>query len=126
MNQYQKPIVMVNDELAEGVYAASGSNVGGASNSTSDDNGGVKCDSIYMKGVWQKPDYSPWGNTTRGYKQNFGCNGCPANTDNGCGLQTHYVDSGYASSYETDNGKRKPTWEKKGYKPDDTVTDWGC
>ena len=37
---------------------------------------------------------------------------------------THYVDSGYAGSYDTDNGNRKPSWEKKGYGPDDTVTDW--
>ena len=36
----------------------------------------------------------------------------------------HYVDSGYAGSYNTDNGNRKPSWEKKGYGPDDTVTDW--
>ena len=34
------------------------------------------------------------------------------------------VDSGYAGSYNTDNGNRKPSWEKKGYGPDDTVTDW--
>ena len=60
MKQYQKPVVVVNDELAEGVYAASGSNAGGSGNSTSGDNG-PKCDSKYMKGVWQGPDYSDWG-----------------------------------------------------------------
>lgn len=120
MKQYQKPIALVNDELAEGVYAASGS-AGG--NNTSDDNG-LKCDSIYMKGKWQAPDYSDWGGKTRGYKQQFACLGCPANTDNGCGLQTHYVDSGNASSYDVDNGNRKPSWEKKGYGPNDPVTDW--
>lgn len=37
MKQYQKPIAVVNDELAEGVYAASGST-----------NKGPKCDSKYM------------------------------------------------------------------------------
>ena len=53
-----------------------------------------------------------------------GCLGCPAYTATACGLETHYVDSGYAGSYNTDNGNRKPSWEKKGYGPDDTVTDW--
>ena len=69
-------------------------------------------------------DYSDWNGTTRGYKQQFGCLGCPANTASGCGLLSHYVDSGYAGSYDVDNGNRKPSWEKKGYGPDDAVTDW--
>lgn len=120
MNNYEKPVVVASEELAEGVYAASGA-VGVDSTTSS---GEVKCDSIYMKGVWQAPDYSDWAGGTRGYKQQFACLGCPANTGNGCGLQTHYVDSGNASSYDVDNGNRKPSWEKKGYGPDDTVTDW--
>ena len=77
-----------------------------------------------MNGVWQAPVYSDWNGTTRGYKQQFGCLGCPANTASGCGLLSHYVDSGYAGSYDVDNGNRKPSWEKKGYGPDDAVTDW--
>lgn len=85
---------------------------------------GIKCDSQYMNGNWQAPEYSSWNGGTRGYRQQFGCLGCPANTASACGLKTHYVDSGYAGSYDTDNGNRKPTWEKKGYGPDDTVTDW--
>lgn len=119
MKQYQKPIVLVNEELAEGVYTASGS----VNNTTSDDNG-PKCDSKYMKGTWQAPDYSDWAGSTRGYKQQFACLGCPANTAGGCGLQTHYVESGNASSYDVDDGNRMPSWEKKGYGPDDPVTDW--
>ena len=71
----------------------------------------------------QAPDYSGWNGGTRGYRQQFGCLGCPAYTATACGLETHYVDSGYAGSYNTDNGNRKPSWEKKGYGPDDTVTD---
>lgn len=110
MNRYVKPSVCVLGEASEGVYAASG--------------GEAKCDSIYMNGVWQPQDTSAWGTDTRGYKQQFGCLGCPANTDNGCGLQTHYVASGYAGSYDTDNGNRKPSWEAKGYGPDEVVTDW--
>lgn len=117
MRSYEKPVLRVNADLAEGVYLASGDVV-------ADTDNGLKCDSIYMKGVWQAPDYSDWAGGTRGYKQQFGCLGCPANTANGCGLQTHYVDSGYASSYDVDNGNRMPSWERKGYGPDDVVTDW--
>lgn len=111
MRGYVKPLVIANNTMAEGVYTASGDS-------------GAKCDSIYMNGVWQAGDYSDWGTGTRGYKQQFGCIGCPANTGSGCGLDTHYPPSGPASSYDVDNGNRKPTWEKKGYGPDDTVTDW--
>ena len=109
MKTYERPVMIRTEELAEGVYLASG---------------GIKCDSVYMNGVWQAPDYSDWNGTTRGYKQQFGCLGCPANTASGCGLLSHYVDSGYAGSYDVDNGNRKPPWEKKGYGPDDAVTDW--
>lgn len=152
MKSYERPVVLANEELAEGVYAASGavdeepyepsvpqsseapgdentesqetgSTDNGAGNTDVTDNG-PKCDSKYMQGVWQAPDYSNWNGGTRGYKQQFACLGCPANTDNGCGLQTHYVESGNASSYDVDNGNRKPSWEKKGYGPDDVVADW--
>lgn len=119
MGEYQKPVVVTNDELAEGVYTASG-----VPSDTSNSDGGPKCDSIYMKGVWQAPDYSNWNGVDRGYRQQFGCLGCPAYTANACGLKTHYIDSGEASSYEVDNGNRMPSWERKGYGPDDVVTDW--
>lgn len=113
MREYVKPIITLDSGLAEGVYAASGST----------DNG-PKCDSKYMKGEWQAPDYSDWNGGTRGYRQQFGCLGCPAYTENACGLRTHYEDSGHAGSYDVDNGNRMPSWEKKGYGPDDVVTDW--
>lgn len=122
MTKYEKPQIIERFEAAEGVYMASGdaANV----NNGEATEGSAKCDSIYMKGVWQKPDYSQWNGHVRGYKQQFGCLGCPANTASGCGLQSHYVDSGYAGSYDVDNGNRKPSWEKKGYGPQDTVSDW--
>lgn len=119
MREYVKPIITLDSGLAEGVYAASGS-----TGDDSGDKGQKKCDSKYMKGVWQAPDYSGWNGGTRGYKQQFACLGCPANTSNGCGLLTHYEDSGHAGSYDVDDGNRMPTWEKKGYGPDDVVTDW--
>lgn len=34
------------------------------------------------------------------------------------------VTEGLAESYNQDNGNRMPSWERKGYQPDDTVTDW--
>ncbi len=111
MKTYEKPCVTVHGELTEGVYAASGDYV-------------PKCDSIYMNGVWQAPDNSDWAGGTRGYKQQFGCLGCPANTNTECGLNTHYEDADHAGSYDTDDGNRKPSWEKKGYGPDDVVADW--
>lgn len=118
MDKYVKPEVLANEELTEGVYAASGASSSGES--------GPKCDSAYMNGVFQSPDYSDWAGSTRGYKQQFGCLGCPAYTYAGgqCGLLTHYVESGNASSYDADNGNRMPSWERKGYGPDDVVTDW--
>ena len=121
MKNYEKPVVVVNDETAEGVYAASGA-VGGAGVEAA--GGAPKCDSIYMQGVWQAPDYSNKEGVTKGYRQQFGCLGCPAYTADACGLLTHYVASGNASSYDVDNGKRKPSWEAKGYGPGDPVTDW--
>lgn len=112
MKKYEKPTVVFADGRVEGVYLASGGD------------GALKCDSKYMKGNWQAPDYSDWKGGTRGYKQQFGCLGCPANTASACGLKTHYVESGHAGSYDVDNGNRMPSWEKKGYGPDDAVTDW--
>ncbi len=113
MRKYEAPVVMANEEMSEGVYAASGT----VENA-------IGCDSIYMQGTYQAPDYSDWAGVTRGYKQQFGCLGCPAFTADACGLTTHYVESGNASSYDVDNGKRKPSWEAKGYGPNDPVTDW--
>lgn len=114
MKKYEKPVVIENEGLAEGIFMASGDAA----------SGGVKCDSKYMNGVWQAPDYSDWAGGTRGYRQQFGCLGCPANTASACGLQTHYPDSGNAASYDVDNGNRMPSWERKGYGPDDIVSDW--
>ena len=123
MQKYVKPESLVSEDISEGVFASSGAT--GGDNAADKENGGIKCDSKYMNGKWQAPDYSQWANgETRGYKQQFACLGCPANTGSGCGLETHYIESGNAASYEVYNGNRKPSWEKKGYGPNDPVTDW--
>lgn len=106
MNNYEKPIVVKNEEIAEGVYAASG-------------NGTPGCDSRYMNGVYVYPSYG-WDNPM---KEHYGCLGCPAYRATGCGL---LVDQAYldgALSYDTDNGKRKPNWESMGYTDTTIVND---
>lgn len=115
---YEKPVLVFNMENMESVYMASGMNENQEVVSS------PKCDSVYMNGNWQRPDYSDWNGRTRGYKQQFGCLGCPAYRETGCGLQLDYVDSGNASSYDVDNGNRMPSWEKKGYGPNEVVSDW--
>ncbi len=107
-------MILADADAAEGVYMASGSSGSGT----------IKCESIYMNGVWQAQAGSSitWSSST-GYKEAFGCLGCRANRSNGCGLLTDYVESGYASSYESDIGYLKPTWERKGYLPDQSVYD---
>lgn len=120
--KYVRPMVVFHSEQMESVYLASGGS--SATDSSTSQENSLKCDSIHMKGVWQAPDYSDWNGVSRGYRQQFGCLGCPAYTWNGCGLLLHYEESGKADSYNTDNGKRKPSWEKKGYGPNDTVSDW--
>ncbi len=119
MERYEKPVVLANEELAEGVYASSGSTEG-ESNSASG-SGTVKCESIYMNGVWQDATYD-WSNGTPTYKYNYGCLGCRAYRSNGCGLLTDYVESGYASSYQSDIGYLKPDWEQNGHTADELVS----
>ncbi|MFQ7239317.1 MAG: hypothetical protein ACLRP8_10185 [Roseburia intestinalis] len=83
MNRYERPMIIAYQDTAEGVYLASG---GAADNSDTANN--IKCDSQYMNGNWQAPDYSGWNGGTRGYRQQFGCLGCPAYTATACGLET--------------------------------------
>jgi hypothetical protein len=104
MTKYVKPVIIGNEELAEGIYAASGE---------------VTCESKYMNGEFAEPQ-RVW-NTTM--KEFYGCQGCHGYTGTGnCGLKTHYIESGYASSYEGDRGCLKPTWEQRGY-TDVTIVD---
>ncbi len=121
MSTYKKPIVLVNEELSEGVYAASG--IPGVETETTvpTTNSNPGCDSKYMNGVFAAPNYG-WEVTM---KEHYGCLGCPAYSfANGgeCGLLNHYIDSGIAGSYDTDAGNRMPEWERKGY-TDATIVD---
>ena len=111
MKEYIKPLVLGNDEITEGVYAASGEA----------ESGKIGCDSKYMNGVFHAPNYG-WENTM---KEHYGCLGCPAYTwSNGgeCGLKSHFISSGESGSYDVDAGNRMPEWERRGY-TDVTIVD---
>jgi hypothetical protein len=114
MKNYEKPMILANEGLAEGVYAASGSV---ANISTTPSSHAADCDSQYMNGIWHEPDYTV--QTT--YGERLGCNGCPAFAENYCQLDDYHF-TGY-TSYEVDNGNRKPAWEAKGHAYSEAI-DW--
>ncbi len=117
MKNYEKPVVLSNEELVEGIYTASGDMVA-ENNTTATNAARPGCDSKYVNGVWHKDNYD--GDT---YLSHLGCNGCPAFRWNGCGLQLDRAFLDGATSYDTDNGKRMPGWEAKGHKADEKI-DW--
>lgn len=99
MMHYEKPDILRVDNLNEGVYLASG------------DTQETKavCKSIYMLGVFHKPNSSnPNGGTNM---EVCGCQGCPAGDDGDeCGLI-----KGYVGDYNKDF---RPAWERRGESPD--------
>ncbi|MBQ7955987.1 MAG: hypothetical protein IJ282_09580 [Lachnospiraceae bacterium] len=110
MKEYVRPIVVVNEDVAEGVFAASGAVVAG---------GAPGCDSKYMNFNWQAGTFA-WNSTAKDY---YGCVGCPAYRPTGCGLK---IDEAYlagATSYNVDNGNRMPDWERAGATADRMIDD---
>lgn len=100
--KYEKPSVILQHELAEGVYMASGSL------STTD--GGPVCQSKYMLGVWHKPK--------RGMEQGtrlevWGCEGCSADDGDGCKI----LKNGELNP----DGVFMPTWEQQGLDPNEVT-----
>lgn len=96
MMHYEKPDILRVDNLSEGVYLASG--------------GVPICGSIYLRGEWRKP----WGNSNGTMLEVRGCEGCSADDGDGCKIKKGKYDQ------LNPNGDFRPTWEQKGYKPDDT------
>lgn len=94
---YEKPIAIALDQCSEGVYLASGTP------------NKYSCKSIYMKGVYVQPTYSP---ITDGYKIGRGCEGCPAWNGHSCRFISTPEDINW-------DGDFRPTWEKQGYLPDE-------
>lgn len=111
MIEYEKPLVDIVNEAAEGVYAASGSRKPDF------------CQSEHMDGF--QPQYMGHWDGSEGMKYIWGCFGCKAYTSAGCGLEGHFIESGLAASYQPnfDAGRYKPAWEYNGKGPMDTVTD---
>ena len=106
--KYTKPIIMINEQRSEGIYAASGTAVHAPG-----------CDSKYMNNTYQH-SAGGWDVSVKDY---YGCIGCPAYRANGCAL---LVDQAYlegALSYDTDNGNRMPDWERLGYTPEYIISD---
>ena len=105
MKNYEKPMALMNDELAEGVYAASGDQ--GIDNGEDNDNdNGPKCNSIYVNGVFHP---SNWSNPNGTMIDVRGCEGCPANNGH-CRIATGEV------NWE---GDFRPSWEVQGHLPTD-------
>ena len=99
MKKYEKPIVLRNADITESIYTASGDST-------------LTCDSVYMLGVWQKGSNTQGG----GYKERFGCQGCPAYTGKGCKL----TDGGVSVD---PSAELKPAWERNGYGPYDSAAE---
>lgn len=95
MKKYEKPLVVVSNDLAEGVFAASGA-------ATEEEN--FECQSPEMGG-----NYMP-GNTgdkPKGFddKKWFGCKGCPADRGTYCALKN-------GEKVTPGNKDFRPDWER--------------
>lgn len=104
MQSYEKPVIKINDSIAEGVYASSGS---------SKNNGPAQCGSSYMS-----PSTYHTGSWTAGasYKDYYGCFGCSLSRPDGCALTNGEYESVVASNngnYSVVEGYSgcKPSWE---------------
>lgn len=99
MRNYSRPEIIKMDEMAEGIFAASGST------GTGDSGSGKQCESVYMNGVYAPKN----GDSINvGYKLGYGCDGCPA------------VKGGKCTVNEiTWEGDFRPWWEKLGKKDDE-------
>ena len=96
---YEKPIITLQNDLAEGVYAASGDNL-------------PVCQSQYMMGVYHNPTSNTYGATIS--RIDRGCEGCPAAQGGECRRDL----GPFGNSL-------MPTWERNGYDPKETFVYWG-
>ena len=97
MKTYVQPTLTENEDAFEGIYTASGNKKESAS--------GYSCDSKYMNGTYVIGTYTPIND---GYKKGRGCEGCPANYGNSCGVsQVNY------------DGDFRPSWEVQGHLPNE-------
>lgn len=111
MKEYNKPLIDVVRERAEGVYATSGTNTVGSTLKT-------RCESPDRDGNYLAPSYN-WPTTVR---ERYGCLGCPANRNN------TYCEFSVNSTMDSAD-PLMPDWEElwlKGdakYNPDQVIDD---
>jgi hypothetical protein len=101
---YKKPLIVATDDVAEGVYTASGDEVADSR----------VCQSQARNGVWKEayyssrranPEYTFDGTQT--YDDFYACTGCAADVNFHCVLQT-------GESLRAGRTALKPLWESKG------------
>ena len=112
MKEYNKPLIDVVREAAEGVYATSGT-------------GGLVCKSVYMQGVFQEDDV----NNVTTMKAYYGCVGCnlwrgvgaDGINRNHCAIEANadYDQASQALTYL--DGANMPRWEREGKVDTDSV-----
>lgn len=93
---YEKPII-VDAGTSEGIYLQSG------------DTDSTKCNSIYMKGVFQSPTNN---SIVDGYKKGYGCMGCPAFAGTSCMFDSRPETMNWKSDF-------RPSWEINGKLPNE-------
>lgn len=93
--RYEKPVIVKVDDVAEGVYLASGQK---------------QCQSKYMNGTYKRPNPSNIPGAECKYGD-LGCRSCPADINWNCALQTG---EGIQSLDKT-GGKYMPLWEYEGH-----------
>ncbi len=107
MAVYEKPIILLDENIPEGVYASSGSS-------------GAGCQSVYMRGVFQRntryeniKDPSNDSDLKHTLIER-GCEGCPYNWGR-CAVNDPNAQPGQDG---------RPGWEKAGYKDTDVYSIW--
>lgn len=105
---YEKPIITLQNDLAEGVYTASGDSYYTGPTTTGADGNTVGCQSQYMKGIQQTPHHHYDGDLSQYQMIDRGCEGCPADQYTFCAL-----------NLVSSSNVLKPTWEQRGFKPND-------
>lgn len=120
MKKYEKPMVVLDVDAAEGVFMASGQS-GDSGGGSSDGSGGASaatCQSQYMQGVFHPQDNSiAYGSPNYTYMNVCGCEGCAASAGSYCQL----TNASWASNdglADAANGTLKPSWEQQGKSPD--------
>jgi hypothetical protein len=116
MEGYVKPIILSNEEVAEGIFAASGGLEVVEGGGEGDYGTKPSCDSIYMNGEF-RPQSSAPGSLPN--IERYGCNGCRAYRGDHCVLSEPGLEQPETwASYRGDDGYRLPQWESLGYLPD--------